>query len=82
VSHHRDLAGVRRDQGGQDPDDRGLTGAVRPEQRKHVALADAEVDAVEDDLLAVSLAQACHGNRCACVELTKCVHAAHARTLT
>ena len=42
----------------QDLDGRRLAGAVRAEQGEDRALGDVEVDAVEDDLLAVGLAQA------------------------
>src|SRR5258705_1854551 len=49
--------GVRSDEGGEDVNDGGLAGAVRSEQGKHGARSDIEVDAVEDGLLAVGLAQ-------------------------
>ncbi len=82
VPHDAGRASVRRDQGGQDLDAGGLARAVRPEQCEDLALADAEVDAVEDDLLPVRLAQAVRGNRGARRVLGQCVHATHARTLT
>src|SRR5260370_16512652 len=62
VAHDACRAGVEWDQGGQDPDDGGLARAVRPEQSENLALADAEVDAVEHDLLSVFLPQAVPGN--------------------
>ena len=66
VAHHAGRAGVGRDQGRQNPDDGGLARAVRPEQREDLALADVTVDAVEDDLIPVGLAQPVHGYRGAC----------------
>jgi hypothetical protein len=44
----------------------GLARAVRPEQREDLALADGQVDAVQDDLLPVCLSRAVRGNRDAC----------------
>ena len=41
------LAGVGWDQGGQDPHDRRLAGAVRAQQSEHGALGDGQLDAVE-----------------------------------
>ena len=63
VAHDGDRAGVRRDQGGEYPYDRRLAGPVRPEQGEELAFADSEVDAVEDELVPVRLAQAGNGNR-------------------
>jgi hypothetical protein len=56
VPHDAGRAGVRREQGGQDLHGGGLACAVRPEQGEDLALTDAEVDAVEDDLVPVRLA--------------------------
>ena len=81
VPHHAGHPGVRRDQGGQDLDGRGLARAVRPEQGEDLALVDGQVDAVQDGLLPVRLAQAGRGHRGACRVLGRCVHATHARTL-
>ena len=44
---HRRPPGVRLEQGREDPDGRGLAGAVRAEQAQHRALLDGQVDAVE-----------------------------------
>jgi hypothetical protein len=55
--------------------DCGLARAVRPEQREDLTLGDAEVDAIEDDLLSVRLPQAVHGNRSAWRVLGQYVHA-------
>jgi len=82
VAHDGGRAGVRRDQGGEYPYDRSLAGSVRPEQCEDLAIADGEVDAVEDDLLPVRLAQARNGNRGACRVVGDCVHVPDARTLT
>ena len=43
----RDRAGRRRHDPADDADQRGLAGAVRPEQRENLALVDVEVDALE-----------------------------------
>jgi hypothetical protein len=59
-------AAVRRQQRGQDADDRGLPGAVRAEQRGDRAPLDGEVDAVEHDLVAEGLAQAAYRDRGIC----------------
>jgi len=70
-------------QGGEDLHGGGLARAVRPEQREDLALADVQVDAVEDG---PSPRTPCAGP---CAEtavlvacLVSCVHATHARTLT
>jgi hypothetical protein len=55
-----DLAGVGFDQGGQDLHDGGLAGAVGAQQGEHGALGDGEVDAVQDRMRAVGLAQTGH----------------------
>ena len=47
------LAAVGADQGREDLDRRRLAGAIRSEQREDRPLGDLEVDAVEDELLAV-----------------------------
>ena len=47
--------GVRAQQRREDVDDRGLSGAVRAEQREDAAGRDVEVDAVEHDLVAEGL---------------------------
>jgi hypothetical protein len=57
VTGHAHLAGVGRNQRRQDPHDRRLAGAVRPEQREDRARRDLEVDSVEDDLAAERLPQ-------------------------
>src|SRR4029077_10020901 len=82
VAHDTGGAGVRLDQGGQDPDDGCLARAVGSEQSEDLAFMDAEVDAVEHDHLSVCLPQAVHGNRIACRVAGHCVHATHAPTLT
>ena len=46
-----------RDQRRQDPHDRRLAGAVRPQQSEDRSLRDCEVDPVEDDLVAERLAR-------------------------
>jgi hypothetical protein len=56
VTGYAHLAGVGRNQRRQDPHDRRLAGAVRPEQREDRARRDLEVDPVEDDLAAERLA--------------------------
>ena len=43
----RDRAGGRIDDAADDADQRGLAGAVRPEQRENLAAADVQVDALE-----------------------------------
>ena len=78
VPHDAGRAGVRRDQGGQDLHRGGLARAIGPEQREDLTLPDAEVDPVQDDLVAVGLAQAVRGDRV----IGRCVHGTHARTLT
>ena len=57
------LAGVGRKQRRQDPEGCCLARAIRPEQRENRAGLDAQVDAVEDDLLAECLAQPGHLDR-------------------
>ena len=57
VARDADVAGVGADQRGQDLDDGGLAGAVGAEQREDRAPGDGQVDAVEDELVAVRLAQ-------------------------
>jgi hypothetical protein len=51
-------AGVSADQRREDVDDGGLAGAVGAEQREDRSLGDAQIDAVEHEVLAVGLAQA------------------------
>ena len=50
------LAAIGRRERRQDVDGRGLPSAVRPQERKNRPFRDLEVEAVEDDLLAVGLA--------------------------
>src|ERR1700730_14899567 len=82
VPHNGGRAGVRWDQGGEDPNDRRLAGSVRPEQSEDLPLADRQVDAVEDDLLVVDLAQACNGYGGPRRVVGQCVHWPNAKTLT
>ena len=63
VAGDAQLAGVGADQRREDLDDRGLAGAVGPEQGEDGALGDVEVDAVEHDVVAERLAQAGRGDR-------------------
>jgi hypothetical protein len=60
VTADPDLAGVGRDQGGQDLYGGGLAGPVRAEQRKDGAFGNVQVDAVQYDLVAVRLVQTAH----------------------
>ncbi|CAM5578852.1 hypothetical protein SVIOM342S_02120 [Streptomyces violaceorubidus] len=62
VARHPDLSAVGADEGGEDLDRGGLAGAVRSEQREHGPGRDAQVDAVEDGLVAVRLAQTHSGD--------------------
>ncbi len=62
VARHLGLPAVGGDQGGEDLDGGGLARAVRAEQREHGSGGDAQVDAVEDGLVAVRLAQAQGGD--------------------
>ena len=55
VAGHADRARIGGKQGGQDPDGCGLAGTVRAEQREDRALGDVQVDAVEDQMIAVGL---------------------------
>ena len=57
VAGDLDVAAVGGDQRRQDVDRRRLARAVRAEQGEHGAGRDLEVDAVEDELLAVRAAQ-------------------------
>jgi hypothetical protein len=57
MAGHADRARVSGKQGGQDPDRGGLARAVRAEQREDRALGDVQVDAVEDQVITVGLAQ-------------------------
>ena len=45
-------AGIRRQEGGEDPHGGGLARPVRPQQREHRSLDDIEVDTVEHHLVA------------------------------
>ena len=54
---HLDLTGVRGEHRGEHVHGRRLAGAVRAEEREHRARRDLEVDPVEDEGLAVRLAQ-------------------------
>ncbi len=56
VTRHAHLTGVRGDQGGEDPDHRGLAGAVRTEEGEDRPLGDRQVDAVEHHRLVKGLA--------------------------
>ena len=47
-----DLAGIRPVEAGDDPQQRGLAGARRPEQRQQLAVADLQIDIVERGELA------------------------------
>jgi len=58
VAQHARRAAVGGVQRGEDLDGGGLAGAVRAQQREDRSRRDLEVDAVEDDLLAVGLAEA------------------------
>ena len=61
VAEDADVAGVRRAVALEDLHERGLAGAVGPEDGEHLAAADVEVDAVERLRDAVvGLAQAAH----------------------
>ena len=75
-------ASIRRYQGRQDSHHGGLARSVRTEQSEDLALPDAEVDVVEDDLFSVCLAQAGDGNRGTRRVLDRSVHASHTATLT
>ena len=55
VAGHEDLAGVRCDQGGEDPDHRRLACAVRTEQGEDGPLGHGQVDPVEHGRLAEGL---------------------------
>ena len=63
-------AAVGREQRGEDPDGRRLAGAVRAEQREHLAGLDGEVEPVEDARRAERLRKAlrldcvCHTQKC------------------
>jgi hypothetical protein len=57
MAGHGGGPGVGAQQRGEDPDQRGLARAVRPEEGEDLARRDREVDFVEDFLLAVGLAQ-------------------------
>ncbi len=57
-----DLPAIGADQGGEDVDDGGLSGAVGTEEGEDGSRRDGEVDAVEDLLAAVCLAQPGHGD--------------------
>lgn len=56
------LSAVGTDERGEDLHDGGLAGAVRTEQREDGPFRDVQVDAVEDGLVAVRLAQADGGD--------------------
>ena len=71
------VAGVGGDERGEDLDGGGLAGAVRTEQREDGTGRDAQVDAVEDGLVSVGLAQADGGDgglRRVTVALPGCGH--------
>jgi hypothetical protein len=57
---HAGGALVGLEQGGQDPDDGGLAGAVRAQQREDAAPLDVEVDAAQDLEVLVRLLQVVH----------------------
>lgn len=62
VAADADVAGVGGDEGGEDLDGGGLPGAVRAEQGEDRSFGDGQVDAVEDGLVAVGLAQSVRGD--------------------
>ena len=57
VAAHRRPAGVRAQQGGQEPDGRGLAGTVRTQQPEHGARLDRQVDAGQGRRLSEALDQ-------------------------
>jgi hypothetical protein len=61
VESHR--AGIDRQQARQGPQQRRLAGAVRPEQRHHLAGRDRNVDAVEHADLAIAGFERTHGEQ-------------------
>ena len=66
MSWPKTLTRARRlvDQRGDDADERGLAGAVRPEQREEIALLDVEVDAFQGlHAILVGLDEAADGER-------------------
>ncbi len=63
VTGDAQLAGVGGDEGGEDLDGGGLARAVGAEQGEDAALRHRQVDAVQDDLVAVGLAQSGGGDQ-------------------
>lgn len=63
MARHLGLAAVGGDERGEDLDGGGLAGAVRPEQGEHGSGRDVQIDAVEDGVVAVRLAQTDGGDR-------------------
>ena len=85
VPGHAQRPAVGGEQRREDRHDRGLAGAVGPEQRVDASLGDGEVDPVEDDVVAVGLAQAGSGDGEAChrgLRMTTLPSAVRARTST
>jgi len=63
VAGHAQPSCVWRNQGGEDPNHRGLAGAVRSEEGEDRSLGDRQVDAVEHDLLTKGLSHAGNDDR-------------------
>jgi hypothetical protein len=63
VAGHLRAAGVGALERGEDVDGGGLAGAVRAEERKDGARRHVEIDSVDDDLVAVGLAESTNVDR-------------------